>query len=36
MLTKKMHLKEALYIKGLSKNPPLPLQWRGIKGEAKQ
>jgi len=23
-------------IKGISKNTPFPLQWRGIKGEAKQ
>jgi len=22
--------------KGISKNAPFPLQWRGIKGEAKQ
>ena len=23
-------------LKGISKNAPFPLQWRGIKGEAKQ
>jgi len=26
----------SVFIKGISKNAPFPLQWRGIKGEAKQ